>query len=69
MQTKWSQHPQTIGGDRAEIIDGDHGPEPDVETRTQPGGNSEGHTRVKPSKESRDLRPDRNLQWHKDQDK
>ena len=45
-------------GDRAEIIDGDHGPEPDVETRTQPGGNSEGHTCVKPSKESREELPE-----------
>ena len=41
-------------GYRAEIIDGDHGPEPDVETRTQPGGNSEGNTHVTPSKESRE---------------
>ena len=43
---------------RVEIIDSDHGPEPDVETRTQPGGNSEGHTRVKPSKESREELPE-----------
>ncbi|KAL5460212.1 hypothetical protein EMCRGX_G033641 [Ephydatia muelleri] len=45
-------------GDRVEIIDSDHGPEPDVETRTQPGGNCEGHTHVKPSKESREEVPE-----------
>ena len=59
--TPWRRHADQMitgstdswwcNGDRAEIIDGDHGPEPDVETRiTQPDGNSEGHTRVKPSR-------------------
>ena len=58
MQTTGSTDSWWRIGDRAEIIDGDHGPEPDVETRTQPGGNSEGHTRVKPSKESREELPE-----------
>ena len=37
--------------DRAEIIDGDHGAEPDLGTKTSPGSirNSGGHTHVNPS--------------------
>ena len=41
------------------IIDGGHGPEPAVETKTSPGStqNSEGHTHVKSSKESEEELP------------
>ena len=54
-------------GERAEIIDGDQGPEPDMGQKPSTR-NSGGHTHVKPSKQSY-LIPNRDTGWHRDQDK